>query len=150
MRIQKELHFVWLKLKIETKMRKGKYVSKIKIERSIKFFLSLNWIYYTDEEYVLLKILENNHKCVPFGFFITNINLLSLLIFFISLAVFGFILNKLPFKWYKVPTMLLENVSINTEILFVHCYKFCFYYCLFFFCVCWKLLKIVYLYCLKV
>jgi hypothetical protein len=40
MRIQKELYFVWLKLKIETKMRKGKYVSKIKIERSIKFFLS--------------------------------------------------------------------------------------------------------------
>ena len=58
MRIQKELYFVWLKLKIETKMRKGKYVSKIKIERSIKFFLSLNWIYYTDEEYVLLKILK--------------------------------------------------------------------------------------------
>jgi hypothetical protein len=28
------------------------------------------------------------------------------------------------FKWYKVPTMLLEKVSIHTEILFVHCYKF--------------------------
>ena len=47
-----------------------------------------------------------------------------LLIFFLSLAVFRFILNKLPFKWYKVPTMLLEIVSIHTYILFVHCYKF--------------------------
>jgi hypothetical protein len=44
--------------------------------------------------------------------------------FFILLAVFIFILNKLAFKWYKVPTMLLEKVSIHTEILFVHCYKF--------------------------
>ena len=41
---------------------------------------------------------------------ITNINLLLLLIFFFSLlAIFIFILNKLPFKWYKVPTMLLEK-----------------------------------------
>jgi hypothetical protein len=54
---------------------------------------------------------------------ITNINLLLLLIFFLLLAVFIFILNKLAFKWYKVPTMLLEKVSIHTEILFVHCYK---------------------------
>jgi hypothetical protein len=46
------------------------------------------------------------------------------IIFFLSLAVFRFILNKLPFKWYKVPTMLLEMVSIHTEILFVHCYNF--------------------------
>jgi hypothetical protein len=46
-----------------------------------------------------------------------------LLIFFLLLAVFIFILNKLAFKWYKVPTMLLEKVSIHTEILFVHCYK---------------------------
>jgi hypothetical protein len=38
-------------------------------------------------------------------------------IFFLLLAVFIFILNKPPFKWYKVPTMLLE-------IIFVHCYKF--------------------------
>ena len=45
---------------------------------------------------------------------------------FLSLAVFRFILNKLPFKWYKVPTMLLERVSIYTEIIFVHCYKFFF------------------------
>jgi hypothetical protein len=30
MRIWKEFYFVWLKLKIETKMSKGKYVSKIK------------------------------------------------------------------------------------------------------------------------
>jgi hypothetical protein len=37
--------------------------------------------------------------------------------FFLLLAVFIFILNK-------VPTMLLEKVSIHTEILFVHCYKF--------------------------
>jgi hypothetical protein len=57
--------------------------------------------------------------------------------FFLSLAVFRFILNKFPFKWYKIPTMLLEKVSIHTYILFVHCYKF-FYYYLFFFCVCWK------------
>ena len=32
--------------------------------------------------------------------------------------------------------MLLEKVSIHTEILFVHCYNFFFYYYLFFFCVC--------------
>jgi hypothetical protein len=44
--------------------------------------------------------------------------------FFLSLAIFRFILNKLPFKWYKIPNMLLEKVSIHTEILFVHCYKF--------------------------
>jgi hypothetical protein len=44
--------------------------------------------------------------------------------FFLSLAVFRFILNKLPFKWYKVLTMLLEKVSIHTYILFVHCYRF--------------------------
>jgi hypothetical protein len=47
----------------------------------------------TDEKYFLLKFFENNHKCVPFGLFITNINSLLLLIFFLSLAVFGFILN---------------------------------------------------------
>jgi hypothetical protein len=29
----------------------------------------------------------------------------------LSLAVLGFILNKLPFKWYEVPTMLFEKVS---------------------------------------
>jgi hypothetical protein len=62
---------------------------------------------------------------------ITNMNLLLLLIFFLLLAVFRFILNRLPFKWYKVPTMLLEKVSIHTEFLFVHCYNF-FYYYLFF------------------
>jgi hypothetical protein len=57
---------------------------------------------------------------------ITNINLLLLLFFSLLLAVFRFILNKLLFKWYKVPTMLLEKVSIHTKILFVHCYKFFF------------------------
>jgi hypothetical protein len=30
---------------------------------------------------------------------------------FLSLAVLGFILNKLPFKWYEVPAMLFEKVS---------------------------------------
>jgi hypothetical protein len=40
--------------------------------------------------------------------------------FFLSLAIFRFILNKLPFKWYKIPIMLLEKVSIHTEIIFVH------------------------------
>ena len=44
--------------------------------------------------------------------------------FFLSLAVFRFILNKLPLNDIKYPTMLLEKVSIHTEILFVHCYKF--------------------------
>jgi hypothetical protein len=63
--------------------------------------------------------------------------------FFILLAVFIFILNKLAFKWYKVPTMLLEKVSIHTEILFVHCYKFFLLLLVLFLC----LLKIVY-YCL--
>jgi hypothetical protein len=47
-----------------------------------KFFLSVNWIYRTDEEYFLLNFFENNHQCVPFGLFITKINLLLLLIFF--------------------------------------------------------------------
>jgi hypothetical protein len=88
-------------------------------------FLSLNWIYHTDEEYVLLKILENNHKCVPFGLFITNINVSCIAInfnFFLSLAVFGFILNKIPFKWYKVLYYLKR--CLYTEIIFVHSYKF--------------------------
>ena len=35
--------------------------------------------------------------------------------FCLSLAVFRFILNKLPFKWYTI----LEKVSIHTEILFL-------------------------------
>jgi hypothetical protein len=38
---------------------------------------------HTDEEYFLLKFFEHNHKCVPFGLFITNINLLLLLFFLI-------------------------------------------------------------------
>ena len=59
------------------------------------------------------------------------------------MAVFIFILNKLAFKWYKVPTMLLEKVSIHTEILFVHCYKFFLLLLVLFLC----FLKIVY-YCL--
>jgi hypothetical protein len=59
------------------------------------------------------------NTCITFHFFALNINLL-LLLTFLSLAVFRFILNKLPFKWYKVPTMLLEKVSMHTEILFVH------------------------------
>jgi hypothetical protein len=66
----------------------------------------------------------------PLDCFITNINLLLLLIF-LSLTVFGFILNKLPCKWYKVPTMLLEKVSMHTEILFVYCYKVFFIICSF-------------------
>jgi hypothetical protein len=40
----------------------------------------------TDEKYFLLNFFENNHKCVPFGLFITNINSLLLLNFFLSLA----------------------------------------------------------------
>ena len=44
--------------------------------RSIKFFLSFNWIYQTDEEYILLKMLENNHKCVALGLPATIINVL--------------------------------------------------------------------------
>ena len=50
---------------------------------------------------------------------------------FVIISRFWFILNKIPFKWYKVPTMLLEKVYIHTEIILVHCYKI--------FCVCWKL-----------
>ena len=80
--------------------------------------------YHTDEEYVLLKFFEDNHKCV------TNINLLLLLFFLFFFFIIGrfyiYIIYKLPFKWYKVPTMLLEKVSIHTEILFVHCWKFFF------------------------
>ena len=66
----------------------------------------------------LLNILENNHRCAPVRFFITNIN--------------------------KVPTMLLEKVSVHTEILFVCCYNFFLLFAPF---LCF--LKIVY-YCLKV
>ena len=65
--------------------------------------------------------------------------------FFVSLAVFRFILNNLSFKCSTIPTMLLEKVSIHTEILFVHCYKFFLLLLVLFLC----LLKIVY-YCLKV
>ena len=66
------------------------------------------------------KSLENNNECLPFGLFIANINLL-LLFSLLSLAVLGFILNKLsPFQRYEVPTMLLEKVSIHTESPFVH------------------------------
>jgi hypothetical protein len=39
----------------------------------------------TDEKYFLLNFFENNHKCVPFGLFITKINLLLLLIFCIKI-----------------------------------------------------------------
>ena len=69
-----------------------------------------------------------------------------MLLLFLSLAVFRFNLNKLSFKWYKVPTMLLEKVSMHTEILFVQCYNFFFFLLLVLF-LC--LLKIVY-YCLNV
>ena len=40
--------------------------------------------------------------------------------FCLSLAVLGFILNKLPFQRYEVPTMLLEKLSMHTESPFVH------------------------------
>ena len=43
-----------------------------------------------------------------------------IIIFYLSLAVLGFILNKVPFQRYEVPTMLLEKVSIHTESPFVH------------------------------
>jgi hypothetical protein len=69
---------------------------------------------------IFLKIIIN----VFFGIVYYKHKFIIAIIFFLSLAVFRFILNKLPFKWYKVPTMLLEKVSIHTEILFVHCYKF--------------------------
>ena len=60
-----------------------------------------------------MKFFENNHKCVPFGLFITKINLLSLLIFFLLLAVFRFILN---------------NNSILNDIKYQLCYlKRCLY-----------------------
>jgi hypothetical protein len=45
-------------------------------------------MYHTDEEYFLLKFFENNHKCVPFGLLITNINLLLLLIIFFIIGHF--------------------------------------------------------------
>ena len=38
-------------------------------------------------------------------------------LFFLSLAVLGFIFNKLPFQRYEAPTMLLEKVSIHTELI---------------------------------
>jgi hypothetical protein len=54
----------------------------LKIEN--REFDGKKWEYHTNEEYFLLKIFENNHECVPFGLFITNINLLLLFIFFIN------------------------------------------------------------------
>ena len=38
----KRFFIVWLKLKIETKMRKGKYASKIKTDHFINLLLLLN------------------------------------------------------------------------------------------------------------
>ena len=67
---------------------------------SIKFFLSLSWIYHTDEEYFLMNILENNHKCIPLRIF------------------------PLTVKKYQKKTMVLEKMSLPTEIIFVYCYKF--------------------------
>jgi hypothetical protein len=54
---------------------------------------------------ILYSVYNYKHK------FIIAIN------FFLLLAVLIFIMNKLPFKWYKVPTMLLEKVSIHTEFI---------------------------------
>jgi hypothetical protein len=109
-------------------MRKGKYVSKIKIERSIKFFLSWNWIYYTDEEYVLLKILENNHKCVPFGFFITNINLIFFYHWpFLDLFWISSLLNDIKYKLCYLKRCLLTQkfyLFIVTSFVFIIAYSF--------------------------
>ena len=58
---------------------------------------------------------------------------------FVIISRFWFILNKIPFKWYKVPTMLLEKVSIYTQKLYLFIVTRFYYYHLFFFCVCWKL-----------
>ena len=63
--------------------------------------------------------------------------IIAIIIFFI-IGRFRFILNMLAFKWYKIPTMLLEKVSIHTEILFVHCYNF------------FLLLLVLFLYLLKI
>ena len=43
-------------------------------------------------------ILENNHQCVPFGLFYYKHTFIIAIIFFLSLAVLGFILNTLSFK----------------------------------------------------
>jgi hypothetical protein len=64
------------------------------------------FFYHTDEEYFLLKYFENNHKCVPFGLFITKINLLLLLIFFLSLAVFKIYFEYKAHIFSEIPTLL--------------------------------------------
>ena len=131
---------MWLKLKMKAKMSKGKYVSKIKtviiyVGRSIKFFLSLNWIY---EEYFLLKILENSHQCVPFGLFSTNINWLLLLIL-LSLSVFLYLFWILsPLNDIKYQLCYLKRCLFTRKLYLFIVTRF-FLLSLFFFCVCWKL-----------
>jgi hypothetical protein len=52
-------------------------------------------------KYFLLKFFENNHKCVPFGLLITNINLLLLLIYFFYYWPFlDLFWISSPFIWY--------------------------------------------------
>ena len=77
----------------------------------------------------MLKYFENNHKRVLFGLFITKINLLLLLIFFIIIAVFRFILNKLPLNDIKYQLCYLKRclytqkfyLFIVTRIFFITC-----------------------------
>ena len=64
-------------------------MTKVKSIISERYILKVKNIYFLNINYTIMSnvfvnvsLLENNHQCVPFGLFITNINLLLLLFFF--------------------------------------------------------------------
>jgi hypothetical protein len=59
------------------------------------------------------------------------------IIFFLSLAVFRFILNKLPLNDIKYQLCYLKR-CLYTQKFYLFIVTIFFYYYLFFFCVCWK------------
>jgi hypothetical protein len=70
------------------------------------------------------KIIINVH--IPFGFFLYYKHKFIIVIFFLKylfLDLFWFIF-PLTVKKYQKKTMVLEKMSLPTEIIFVYCYKF--------------------------
>ena len=75
---------------------------------------------------MLLKFFENNHRCVPFRLFITNINLL-LLLFFLSIASFDLFwisspLNDIKYQLYYLKSCLYTQklyLFIVTRFLYL-------------------------------
>jgi hypothetical protein len=91
-------------------------------------------------KYFLLKFFENNHKCVPFGLLITNINLLLLLIYFFYYWPFlDLFWISSPFIWYTKYQLCYLKRCLCTQTFYLFIVTSFFYYYLFFFCVCWKL-----------